>query len=80
MLRLLFRYALLPIIAIVLLCYAAIPLWVPILATALLKPYQWQDIELTVAYPTHDNWHIKQVSWRQEGVLVPMLPPLLTYP
>ena len=67
MLRLLFRYALLPIIAIVLLCYAAIPLWVPILATALLKPYQWQDIELTVAYPTHDNWHIKQVSWRQEG-------------
>jgi len=65
MLRLLFRYALLPLIAILLLCYAAIPLWVPSLAAMLLKPYGWHEVELTVGYPSHRNWHIKQLSWSQ---------------
>jgi hypothetical protein len=63
MLRLLFRYLLLPVIALLLLCYAAIPLWVPNLATTLLKPYNLHEIELSVGYPSHQNWHIKQLSW-----------------
>ena len=65
MLRLLFRYALLPIIALLLLCYAAVPLWVPSFAAMLLKPYGWQDVELTVGYPSHQSWRIKQLSWNQ---------------
>ena len=67
MLRLLYRYILLPVIAILLLCYAAIPLWAPSLATALLKPYEWQDIELSIGYPTHEKWDIKKLSWRQKS-------------
>jgi hypothetical protein len=63
MIRLLFRYALLPLIAILLLCYAAIPLWVPSFAAMLLKPYGWQNVELTVGYPSHQSWRIKQLSW-----------------
>ncbi|MDO7585762.1 MAG: hypothetical protein MUQ92_07385, partial [Oceanospirillaceae bacterium] len=31
----------------------------------LLKPYNWQEIELNVGYPSHENWHIEQVKWRQ---------------
>ena len=68
MFRLLFRYVLLPIIALLLICYAAIPLWVPSIAVMLLKPYNWQEIELNVGYPSHESWHIKQVSWRQIGM------------
>tara|TARA_B110000503_G_scaffold38379_1_gene62999 strand:+ start:4806 stop:7526 length:2721 start_codon:yes stop_codon:yes gene_type:complete len=65
MLRLLFRYALLPIITFLLLCYAAIPLWIPSIAAMLLEPYNWQEVELKVGYPSHEGWHIKLVSWRQ---------------
>lgn len=68
MFRLLFRYLLLPIIALLLICYAAIPLWVPSIVVMLLKPYNWQEIELNVGYPSHESWHIKQVSWRQIGM------------
>ncbi|MCO4836771.1 MAG: YdbH domain-containing protein [Oceanospirillaceae bacterium] len=65
MLRLLFRYALLPFTALVLLSYAAIPLWAPSVASLLLKPYQFQDINLKVGYPTHNRWNLTQVSFRQ---------------
>jgi len=65
MLRLLFRYALLPLIALLLIGYAAIPLWVPSFAVMLLKPYEWQDVELTVGYPSHQSWLIKRLSWNQ---------------
>ena len=68
MLRLLFRYALLPIVTLLLLSYAAIPLWVPSLATMLLKPYDWQEIELNVGYPSHKSWRIKQISWSQTSM------------
>ncbi len=67
MLRLLFCYVLLPFVALILLCYAAIPLWVPSLATTLLKPYNWQQIELSVGYPSHKNWHIEQLNWTQNN-------------
>lgn len=65
MLRLFFRYVLLPCIALVLVIYAAIPLWVPGVASLLLQPYQFQDINLTVGYPSHKNWLLKQLSFRQ---------------
>jgi len=64
MLRLLFRYALIPLIVLLPLSYAAIPLWVPSLAGPLLKPYDLHDINLSVGYPSQQNWHIKQLSWR----------------
>ena len=67
MLRLLFCYVLLPFVALILLCYAAIPLWVPSLATTLLKPYNGQQIELSVGYPSHKNWHIEQLNWTQNN-------------
>ena len=68
MFRLLFQYVLVPIIALLLICYAAIPLWVPSIVVMLLKPYNWQEIELNVGYPSHESWHIKQVSWHQIGM------------
>jgi len=64
MLRLLFRYALIPITAFILLAYATIPLWAPFLANILLKPYQWQEIELKVGYPRLNGWYVEQASWR----------------
>jgi len=64
--RLLLRYVLLPFMLLILLGYAAIPLWVPSLAGLLLKPYSWLDVEITVGYPSHKNWHIEGLSWRQE--------------
>jgi|TARA_B110001469_G_scaffold48928_1_gene47724 hypothetical protein len=65
MLRRLFRYALLPIITFLLLGYAAIPLWVPSIATMLLEPANLQEIELKVGYPNHERWHINHLGWRQ---------------
>ena len=65
MLRRLLRYVLLPIITFLLLGYAAIPLWVPSIATMLLEPNNLQEIELKVGYPNHERWHIKHVGWRQ---------------
>jgi hypothetical protein len=67
MLRRLFRYAVLPVITFLLLGYAAIPLWVPSIATMLLEPSNLQEIELKVGYPNHERWHIKHVGWRQTG-------------
>ena len=55
MLRLLFRYALIPLIVLLPLSYAAIPLWVPSLAGPLLKPYDLHDINLSVGYPSQQN-------------------------
>ncbi|MFT5068694.1 MAG: hypothetical protein ACI9S7_000703, partial [Candidatus Paceibacteria bacterium] len=51
MLRRLLRYVLIPIITFLLLGYAAIPLWVPSIATMLLEPNNLQEIELKVGYP-----------------------------
>lgn len=67
MLRLFSRYLLLPLMLLILLGYAAIPLWVPSIVGLLLKPYELQEVALKVAYPSHKNWHIKHISWRQEN-------------
>ena len=65
MLRFLLRYLLLPLVLIVCIGYAAIPLWVPTALAVYVQPINWQGLDLKVGYPSHKSWHVDDLSWHQ---------------
>ncbi|MDP6968757.1 MAG: YdbH domain-containing protein [Gammaproteobacteria bacterium] len=67
MLSKLLRFVILPILLVIILIYAAIPLWLPFAAQ---YSQAYTDIEvqqLEVGYPKYDRWHIQHLEGQQES-------------
>ncbi len=64
MLRFLFRFILLPLFAILIIGYAAIPFWAPIVVKMLL-PNSFNQVKITLGYPSHNTWRMEELNWQQ---------------